>query len=185
MQLRRGPPPAAVPQVNAPALRLAEAPRGPVRASQGLRAWRYFDGYSLRAVAGLLLVSVPVSIVLGVVMSTWSSQTSIVAAEARAEATAESAAVRINDFVAERRAQLRSVAQDEIAELGMPTVKAHLMEIFQAQSSFLSIQIFDVKGKVIASTEPGLNYTPMSSGSALAKTLSVETLGPVVIQGQH
>jgi methyl-accepting chemotaxis protein len=184
MQLRRGPPTAPAPRVSAPALRLVEAPRGPVRARRGWRALRSFDGYSLRAVAGLLLVSVPVSVVLGLVMSNSSSQLSIVGAEARAEATAQSAAVRVGDFVAERRAQLRSIAQNNAGELAKPGLDKRLIGGFQAQSSFDAMQIYDASGKVVASTEAGLKLSPTPSGSTFANSLSVETLGPIVRQGQ-
>ena len=158
---------------------MVAAPTGAVRAP---RKWGPLDAYSLRAVAGLLLVSVPVSIVLGFVMANWSSQTSIDSAKARAEATAESAAVRINDFVAERRAQLRSVAQNSF-KVTKPALSAHLLASFQAQSSFDAMQIYDLNEKAIASTEPGLTLSPTPSGSSFANSLSVETIGPVVIRG--
>ena len=103
---------------------MLKAPIGPVRAPRRWQGWRAVDGYSFRCVAGLLLVSVPVSIVLGFVMANWSAQTSIDSAKASAEATAESAAVRINDFVAERRAQLRAVAQNSVDELSTPDLTA-------------------------------------------------------------
>ncbi|HEY1162943.1 MAG TPA: hypothetical protein VGF78_07745, partial [Candidatus Dormibacteraeota bacterium] len=151
-----------------------EVPRGPVRTSRARRIWKSFDGYSLRAVAGLLLVSVPVSIVLGFVMSNSSSQLSIIGAEARAEATAESAAVRISDFVAERRAQLRSIAQDDVGELDRAGLNKALIASFQAQSSFDGMQIYDRAGKLIASTEAGLKLSPTPSGSTFANSLSVE-----------
>ena len=109
-------------------------------------------------VAGLLLVYVPVSIVLGFVMANWSSQTSIDSAKARAEATAESAAVRINDFVAERRAQVRSVAQNNVNELNAPDLTTRLVADFQAQSSFDAIQIYglqwQIAGRFLAGPEP-------------------------------
>ena len=182
MQLRRGPPAAPVSHVNTPVLRLVEAPTGAARAHQGWNGWRSFDGYSLRAVAGLLLVSVPVSILLGLVMSGWSSQTSTDAAKARAEATAESAAVRINDFVAERRAQLRSIAQNDVGALAKPDLNVRLMASFNAQSSFDDMQIYDRNAKLIASTDPDLKLSPTPSGSTFANSLSVETLGPVSIR---
>ena len=185
MQLRRGPPTAPAPRVNAPALRLVEVPRGPVRTSRARRIWKSFDGYSLRTVAGLLLVSVPVSIVLGFVMSNSSSQLSIIGAEARAEATAESAAIRISDFVAERRAQLRSIAHDNVDELDQAGLNKALIASFQAQSSFDGMQIYDRAGKLIASTEAGLKLSPTPSGSTFANSLSVETLGPIVRQGEN
>ena len=86
------------------------------------------DGYFFRVVAGVLLVYVPVAIVLGFVMANWSAQTSVDSAKARAEATAESAVVRINDFVAERRAQLRAVAQNNVDELKAPDLNSATVE---------------------------------------------------------
>jgi hypothetical protein len=130
-----------------------------------------------------LLVSVPVSIVLGFVMANWSAQTSIVSAQARAEATAESAAVRINDFVAERRAQLRSVAQNAVDELKNKDLGSTLDAYFKGQSTFDDIQIYDSNGKSLAVTTPGVQLTPTPTGTSFANSLSVETLGAVVLQG--
>jgi len=118
-------------------------------------------------------------------MSNSSSQLSIVGAEARAEATAESAAVRIGDFVAERRAQLRSIAQDDAGELTKPGLNNGLNASFQAQSSFDAMQIYNSSGKSVASTEPGLSLSPTPSGLTFANSLSVETLGPIVRRGQN
>jgi methyl-accepting chemotaxis protein len=142
------------------------------------------NSYSFRMVAGLLLVSVPVSIVLGLVMANWSAQTSIDSAKARAEATAESAAVRINDFVAERRAQLRSVAQNNVDELTRPDLTARLVAYYQAQSSFDGLQIYDLKRKSIAVSAPGVDLSPTPTDSTFVNSLSVETTGPVILQGR-
>ncbi|HEY2597477.1 MAG TPA: methyl-accepting chemotaxis protein [Candidatus Dormibacteraeota bacterium] len=183
MQLRRGPPIPPPPPITTRALRVLEAPIGPVRAPRLGRSWRAIDGYSFRAVAGLVLVSVPVSIVLGLVMASWSSQTSRDSAEARAEATAESAAIRINDFVAERRAQIRSIAQDSVDELATSDLNSRLVAYFDAQSTFDGIQIYDRGGKLLATSKPGLVLTPTPTGSTFVNSLSVETLGPVVHTG--
>ena len=162
---------------------MLEAPKGPVPAPRRWTGWRSLDGYSFRAVAGLLLVSVPVSIVLGLVMANWSAQTSVNTAMARAEATAEGAAVRINDFVAERKAQLRSVAQNNVGELNQPDVNAQLVASFVSQSSFDGLQIYDAAGKSIASSAAGLVMNPTPTGLTFSNSLSVETQGPIVHQG--
>src|ERR1700693_1986575 len=86
MQLRRGPPEARAPDAHRPALRLVTAPTGATPAPRGWWHSRSFDRYSVRVVAGLLLVSIPVSVLLGFVVSNWSAQTSIDQAKARAEA---------------------------------------------------------------------------------------------------
>jgi hypothetical protein len=112
MQLRRGPPDARPFDARTSALRLVKAPTGNTIAPRGWTPWRLFDRYSIRIVAGVLLVSIPTSILLGVVESNWGRQTSIDQAKARAQATAESTAVRMTDWVAERQAELRTIAED-------------------------------------------------------------------------
>ncbi|HEX3507500.1 MAG TPA: methyl-accepting chemotaxis protein [Candidatus Dormibacteraeota bacterium] len=163
---------------------MIKAPIGPVRAPRRGKGWRAVDGYSFRAVAGLLLVSVPVSILLGFVMANWSAQTSIDGAKSSAEATAESAAVRINDFVAERRAQIRLVATNSVDELSAPGLLRSLVLYFQGQSAFDAIQIYDRNGKSLAVTEPGLVLSPTPTGSTFLNSLSVETMGPVELHGR-
>ncbi len=134
--------------------------------------------------ASLLLVSVPVSIVLGFVMANWSAQTSADSAKARAEAIAQSAAVRINDFVAERRAQIRSVARNDVGELTQPDFNARLVNYFQGQSAFDAMQVFDRTGRSIAVSSPGVDLSPTPTDSTFANSLSVETMGPVVLHGR-
>ena len=135
-------------------------------------------------VAGLLLVSVPVSIVLGLVVANWSAQTSIDSAKATAESTAESAAVRINDFVAERRAQLRSVAQNSVDELASKDLASTLSAYFKGQSTFDGLQIYDLHGKSLAVSSPDTELSPTPTGTSFVNSLSVETLGAVVLHGR-
>src|SRR5258707_13832687 len=103
MQLRRGPPQVRLVDAPTPALRLVKAPRGPIGARRGERGWRSLNSFTFRVVAGAMLVSIPTAVILGFVMANWSAQTSIDQAKARAQATAESSAVRVNDFIAERK----------------------------------------------------------------------------------
>jgi methyl-accepting chemotaxis protein len=138
-----------------------------------------FNSYSIRIVAGLLLVSIPLSIVLGFVMSTWSAQTSINQSKARAEATAESAAVRINDWLDERKAEIRHMAHDYIDEVSKPGLGANLLDSAASHPTFDNIQIVDRSGAVVASTRPGVVLSPIPTGAPFATSLSVETLGPV------
>src|SRR5216683_3255857 len=173
MQLRRGPPGTPLPVVRVPALRLIKAPVGPVPAPGGPRGWKPLESYYLRVVAGILLVSIPLSILLGFVVSNWSAQTSIDQTKARAEATAESAAVRITDWVAERQADL----------VDTPAVQPNLLAAMASHPEFESVQIFDTKANVVASSQKGISNSPTPTGGTFANSLSVETLGPVRIGG--
>src|SRR5260370_16590152 len=126
MQLRRGPPHVSAPDARTPALRLVRTPLGPGAAPGRGRRWAWVDSYSIRVMAGILLVSIPISVVLGLGVDSWNTQTVIDHAKALAEATAESTAVRINDWVAERKAELRHVAADQAPQLSNPNINANL-----------------------------------------------------------
>ena len=183
MQLRRGPPIERELDTKAPALRLIKAPKGPIRTSRRRLTWRSFDGYTVRAVAGLLLVSVPVSILLGLVMSNFGTQNSIEQAKARAESTAQTTAVRVLDWVTERKAQLRAIAQSNVGELSKPGLNARLLDAYRSQGSFDGMQIFNQKGVSVASTDPRVDLSTPSPGSTFADSLAIETLGPIRLSG--
>jgi len=132
-------------------------------------------------VAGVLIVSIPISVVLGFVMSNWSAQTAMDQAKARVEATAESSTVRINDWVAERQAELRQVAGAQVGELSKPGLNANLVASLSSHSSFEALQVSDLRGNVVAATRPEIGLSTTPSGADFAHSLSVETIGPVGI----
>jgi methyl-accepting chemotaxis protein len=140
-----------------------------------------FNGYSIRIVAGLLLVSIPLSILLGFVMSQWSAQTSINQSKARAEATAESAAVRILDWVEERKAETRHIARDYTGRVSQPDLSASLRATMGSHTAFESLQIIDRSGTVVAVSRPGVVLSATPTGAPFATSLSVETFGPVEV----
>jgi methyl-accepting chemotaxis protein len=152
-----------------------------VRTRPGWRASTLFKGYTLRVVAGIMLVSIPLSIVLGLVISNWSAQTSIAQTKARAEATAESAAVRVQDWVSERQAELRALAQEQAGALSTPGLQTHLIAAAPSHPAFETIQIFDAKANLIASSKPDVVISPTPSGATFNNSLSVETVGPIQI----
>jgi methyl-accepting chemotaxis protein len=142
-----------------------------------MRWW--VDSYSIRVVAGLLLVSIPIAILLGFVMATWSAQTAIDQTKARVEASAESSAVRINDWVGERQAELRSVATDQVGQISSPGLNADLVASMASHPNFDALQISDAKGNLVATTRPEIGLSNSPSGAPFATSLSVETMGPV------
>src|SRR5216683_6337901 len=177
MQLRRGPPPVRTPDARTPALRLIKAPERAIRTSGRGARWRWVDSYSLRVVAGVLIVSIPISVVLGFVMSNWSAQTAIDQAKARVEASAQSSAVRINDWVAERQAELRHVAAEQVGQISTPGLNANLVASMASHPNFEAIQVSDVRGKVVASTRPQIVLSDTPSGAPFTTSLSVDTMG--------
>jgi methyl-accepting chemotaxis protein len=181
MQLRRGPPPTPLPVGHVPPLRLIKAPPVAARAPGGRRLWKPLKSYSIRVVAAMLLISIPLMVALGLVISSWSTQTSIDQAKARGEATAESAAVRISDWVIERQAELRILAQDEVGAMAASNVQTQLRAAAASHPSFETLQVFDAKGQLLGSSVPGITLSATPSGGTLANSLSVETVGPLQI----
>ena len=154
----------------------------PLRSDFAPRAWWWlkpFNRYSIRIVAGLLLVSIPLSIVLGFVMSNWSAQTSINQSKARAEATAENVEARVSAWMIERKAELRHLAHDFVDEVSTPGLSVALLQGAATSPDFDNLQIVDTNGHVVASTHPGVILSATPSGDPLATSLSVETIGPI------
>ena len=179
MQLRRGPPEVRLVDAPTPALRLVKAPKGAVGARPAKRSWRALNSYTFRIVAGAMLVSIPIAVILGFVMANWSAQTSIDQAKARSQATAAGTAVRIIDWVAERKAELRAVAQTDAGEMSSPNMAARLQVSAPSHPSFDTIKILNVKGAVVASSDPKEPLGVQFTGAAFASILSIETLGPI------
>jgi methyl-accepting chemotaxis protein len=158
-----------------------KVPAVPGRPPSGRRWWKPLKSYSIRVVAGMLLVVIPLSVVLGLVISNWSTQTSIDQAKARAEAAAESAAVRISDWVGERQAELRTLAHDQAGTLSDPSLNARLVASVASHPAFETLQIYDSSAKLIASSVSGAPLSPTPSGATFANSLSVETVGQIQI----
>src|SRR5260370_14792901 len=175
MQLRRGPPHVSAPDARTPALRLVRTPSGPGAAPGRGRRWAWVDSYSIRVMAGILLVSSPISVVVGLGVDSWNTQTVIDHAKALAEATAESTAVRINDWVAERQAELRHVAADQVGQLSNPSINANLLAAIATHPTFEALQVSDAKGNIVATTRAVvLSTTPTRAD--FAHSLTVETM---------
>jgi methyl-accepting chemotaxis protein len=143
--------------------------------------WKPLKSYSIRVVAGMLLLTIPLFVALGVVISSWSSQTSIDQTKARAEATAEGATVRISDWLGERQGELRILALDQAGNISSPNLESDLLAAAPAHPAFDEIAVFNSKAAVVASSIPGLALSPTPSGATFATSLSVETVGPVQI----
>jgi methyl-accepting chemotaxis protein len=133
--------------------------------------------YFLRVLAGALVVSIPVSVFLGFLVSNWSAQTSIDQATARSEIAAENAAVRISDWLTERRADLQGIALAEVGHVGSPTA-TDMLGSPAAHPDFATIEVVDPTGAVVAisGADSGLQ---MGTSSTASQRLQVQTIQPV------
>lgn len=106
---------------------------------QGWNRWRGLDSYIFRVVAGVLLVSVPITFVLGFVMANWNAQTTIDQAKASSAVAAENTAVRITDWMSERKAELRDLALSEVGNVGAPSTASDMQGAPGAHVAFATL----------------------------------------------
>jgi methyl-accepting chemotaxis protein len=133
--------------------------------------------YFLRVLAGALVVSIPVSVFLGFLVSNWSAQTSVDQAKSRSEVGAENAAVRISDWLTERRADLQGIALAEVGHVGSSTAK-DMLGSAAAHPDFATLEVVDPAGAVVAITGAD-SALQMGTSSTAAKRLQVESIQPV------
>jgi methyl-accepting chemotaxis protein len=179
MELRRAPPRLPAAKGNAPIVTILK----PARAGDPgtPKRWHrpdWMGSYFLRVLAGVLLVSVPISVFLGFLVSNWSAQTTLDQAKSRSEVAAENAGARITDWLGERRASLRSLAQGEVGHVGSPSIAQAMLGKPAAQPDFATLEVVDLAGSLVATTRPdsGLELGPSSTA---AQRLQVETIQPV------
>jgi methyl-accepting chemotaxis protein len=149
-----------------PALRLLTPPARTPIAPRGWRRLRSSDSFTLRIVAGLLLVSIPTSVILNFVISSWSLQSNIKQAQNRSEVAAENAALRIEDWVSERKSELRALALQEVGHVGSPGTALSLLGTSAAHPTFEALQVFNSAGGLVATTGPSSNLGSASIATA-------------------
>jgi methyl-accepting chemotaxis protein len=179
IELRRAPPRPPAATGNAPIVSILKPVRtGDAVASRGWFRPAWMGSYFLRVLAGALLVSIPVSVFLGFLVSNWSGQTSIDQAKARSEVAAENAAIRITDWLSERKAELRGIALSEVGHVGSASTAQDVLGGAAAHPDFATLEVRDLAGTVAASRalDPSLQ---MGTSSTAAQRLQVETVQPV------
>lgn len=179
MELRRAPPRPPAAKGKAPIVRVlkpAPADLSDVHERWNRPAW--MDSYFLRVLAGALIVSIPVSVILGFLISSWSVQTSTDQAKARSEVAAENAAVRISDWVSERKAELRGLALGEVGHVGSAATAGAMLGTSAAHPDFATLEVVDPAGAIVATTRPDSGLQLGTSATA-SQRLQVETVQPV------
>ena len=179
IELRRAPPRPPAAKGNAPIVRILNpVPTGDPAAPGRWTRQAWTGSYFLRVLAGALVVSIPVSVFLGFLVSNWSAQTSIDQAKARSEVAAENAAVRITDWLTERKAELQGVALSEVGHVGSASTAKDMLGSAAAHPDFATLEVVDPTGAVVASTTPD-SSVQMGTSSTAAQRLQVETIQPV------
>lgn len=159
--------------------------RGSSSASQGTggTAWRSpHRRFTVRLVAVILLVSLPLMVVLAVVLTRSSSASLGDAAEHNGEALAQSMAVRLEDWLSERRGDLTVIAEEVAGDLDGPAATELLTQVDRAYGAYAALQVTDPDGRVLA-TSRGSDRLAAAGQDWLSEALSSES--PVIAQPER
>jgi methyl-accepting chemotaxis protein len=135
-----------------------------------------------RLVAGVLVASLPITVVLAVVLT--QKSTSSLSAEAGDghEAVSRAVALRLEDWMAERRENLAAIASEASGRLADPATAALITSIADTSDDFDIIEVTDLTGRVTAASRPDEQFSPSSeewfrtaaSGQAVLTSLTEE-----------
>ena len=180
MQLRGIPPVAPGSDQESPKLLVLKraAPARPIVPGRWSprSAW---DSFFVRVLAGTLLISLPMGIVLGALVYIQGSQTNTDAAKAQAEMVATSAGTRITDWMVERKATLRSLAGVAVGLVGQPDLTSEVEQEYAKDTAFDAIAVFAPNGTEVAVAGKAGEVQSVPSSSWFAQSLTVETVQPI------
>ncbi len=156
------------------------AREGPMSASSnwhGIKSpWRF------RVIVGMLIATVPVTILLAVLL-TRSATANLTAATERAnESVARAVTLRLDDWISERKQNLSVIAAQASSRLDDPASVALLTRVDKTSGAFDAIEVTDLNGRVIGASRPGAAFDiadrswfrTVASGNPVLTTMSNE-----------
>jgi methyl-accepting chemotaxis protein len=150
------------------------------------RLWSSRGRLAVRMVAGLLVISLPISLVLAFVLTS-KAETSLTAdASNGGRQLANAVTLHIEDFIANRQLNLALIGDTASAGLDQPAVAALTASSNDTYDAFGMIEVTDLTGRVAATSRSGVGFDPhheawfrtAASGQA-AVTSPVEVDGDV------
>lgn len=120
--------------------------------SVGDRIREIWGHFATRLVVGMLLASLPVTIVLAVVLTQAASSSLRAESSASGEAVARSVVLRLEDWLSERRENAKVLATHAAGEMDAPDVRALLEVIDRAGDDYSVIELVDASGQVVSAS---------------------------------
>ena len=111
--------------------------------------------YRYRLVAAMLVVSLPLLIVLAVLLTTKASSSLTAAGQSKGVGVARSVALRMEDWMSERRESMKIVAAQTPKNLSAPAAAALLAHTDKTYGDFSLLELTDLFGRVQASSRAG------------------------------
>jgi hypothetical protein len=141
--------------------------------------------YRYRLMAAMLVVSLPMMIVLAALLTTKASSSLTAASQRKGISVARAVALRLEDWLSERRESLTVIAQTSAGQLSAPATATELAKIDKTYNDYSLLLVTDLTGKVTATSRPG--STVATAGQAWFRTAVAGhpiVTSPVLLNGR-
>jgi methyl-accepting chemotaxis protein len=140
--------------------------------------------FAFRLVAAMLLVSLPLMIVLAVLLTTKASASLTTAGQRKGVGVARAVALRLEDWLSERRESLAVIA-DAADRLTGPATVAELVKIDKTYGDYSLVEITDLSGRVTATSRAGVSLDPVGQDWFRAAATGQPVVTSLVQLGDH
>jgi methyl-accepting chemotaxis protein len=151
------------------------------------RRWRALpQGLAVRLVAAMLVVSLPLMIVLALLLTDGASSSLTTSAQLKGGSVSRGAALRLEHWMSERQANLKVIG-DTAAQhpLGSPQTADELAKIDDAYDDFSLIEITDLSGKVVSTSQSGISVDPTDRSWFRSAVTGHRVITTPIRQGDH
>jgi methyl-accepting chemotaxis protein len=150
------------------------------------RRWRALpQRFAVRLVAAMLIVSLPLMVVLALLLTQGAASSLTASAQLKGGSVSRGAALRLEDWVLERRANLEVIAGTAADHLTTPETTAELAKFDKFYEDFSLIEITDLTGKPVSTSRPGAGLDVGGQGWFRTATSGHHVLTSPVRQGGH
>jgi methyl-accepting chemotaxis protein len=148
--------------------------------------WRsLYRRFAFRLVAAMLLVSLPLMIVLAVLLTTKASASLTTASQRKGVGVARAVALRLEDWLSERRESLTVIAGTAADRLTGPATVAELVKIDKTYGDYSLLEITDLSGRVTATSRAGVSLDPAGQDWFRAAAAGQPVVTSLVQRGDH
>ena len=149
------------------------------------RTREFWGHFATRLVAGLLIASLPVTIVLGVLLTKTASSSLRTATQQGSESVARAVALRMEDWISERKENVDVIAARASGQLDSPATAALLAKIDKTYGDFTVLEVTDLNGKVLASSRAAGAFDPAGADWFPSVVAGQSVLTSVTEQNGH
>jgi methyl-accepting chemotaxis protein len=121
--------------------------------------------YRSRLVAGMLVVILPLMVGLAALLTAHASTSLTASGELKGVGVARAVTLRLEDWLSERRESLSIIAGQAVGRLADPGTVSLLKGVDKAYADFSVIEVTDLAGNVVASSQPANSFDPTGPDS--------------------